>query len=166
MALQVEMVVNGGVNGGEFLQTSHTTKALHRPFSSPNRLVTDIDSSLVQQVFDISKRKRKTDIHHYSSADDLGRRLEVAKWRRSCHPKTLRNRPALFKSVFSDTAVQSYESFRHAIKFATEPQLVAVVQNYKNTRYQAGSETQLRSEPVKNRRAIYIRFNRGVRNGA
>ncbi len=47
----------------------------------PNRLVTDIDASLVQQVFNISKRKRKTDIHHHSEADDFRRRLEVAKWR-------------------------------------------------------------------------------------
>lgn len=33
------MVMDGGVNGDEFLQTSHTAKALHRPFSSPKRLV-------------------------------------------------------------------------------------------------------------------------------
>ena len=71
----------------------------------PNRLVTDIDAALVQQVFNISKRKRKTDIHHHCQADDLRRRLEVAKWRGFCHPETLRNRPALFKSVSSDTAL-------------------------------------------------------------
>ena len=39
VALQVEMVVNGSMNGGEFLQTSHTSKAQHRPFSSPKWLM-------------------------------------------------------------------------------------------------------------------------------
>ncbi len=33
------MAMDGGVNGDEFLQTSHTTKAQHRPFPSPKRLV-------------------------------------------------------------------------------------------------------------------------------
>ncbi len=33
------MVVNGSMNGGELLQTLHTPKAQHRPFSSSKRLV-------------------------------------------------------------------------------------------------------------------------------
>ena len=41
------MVMDGGMNGGEFLQTSHTTKAQHRPFSSPKWLVR-ILASVVQ----------------------------------------------------------------------------------------------------------------------
>ena len=41
------MVVDGSVNGGEFLQTSHTTEAQHRPFPSPKRLVR-IFTSVVQ----------------------------------------------------------------------------------------------------------------------
>jgi hypothetical protein len=70
----------------------------------PNRLVTDIDAALVQQVFNISKRERETHVHHHCQVDDFRRRLEVAKGRGFCHPQTLRNRPALFKSVSSDTA--------------------------------------------------------------
>ena len=34
MALQIEMVADGGMNGGEFLQTSHAAEPLHGPFSS------------------------------------------------------------------------------------------------------------------------------------
>ena len=39
MALLVEMVVDGGMNGGEFLQTSHAAEPLHGPFSSSKRQV-------------------------------------------------------------------------------------------------------------------------------
>ena len=38
-ALLVEMVADGGMNGGEFLQTSHAAKPLHGPFSSSKRQV-------------------------------------------------------------------------------------------------------------------------------
>ena len=40
----------------------------------------DIDAPLVQQILDIPPRKRVPDIHHYREADDLRRRLEVAKY--------------------------------------------------------------------------------------
>ena len=70
----------------------------------PNRLLADVDPALTQQVFDIAKRKRKTDLHHHSQADDFRRRLEVAKWRVLCLFQTLRNHPDLFKSVSFDTA--------------------------------------------------------------
>jgi hypothetical protein len=36
-AVLVEVVENGGMDGDEFLQTSHSPKALHRPFSSSER---------------------------------------------------------------------------------------------------------------------------------
>jgi hypothetical protein len=73
--------------------------------------VTDINAALMQQVFNNTKRKRKTHIHHHSQADDFRRCLEVAKWRGFCHPETLRNRPALFKSVSSDIADVSADRF-------------------------------------------------------
>ncbi len=38
--------------------------------------MTDIDAPLVKQVYDISKRKRKTHIHHHSQTDDFGRGFE------------------------------------------------------------------------------------------
>ena len=39
MPFLVEVVVNGAVNRGEFLQTSHPSEPEHRPFSSPERQV-------------------------------------------------------------------------------------------------------------------------------
>ena len=63
----------------------------------------NINTAFVQQIFHISKRKRKPNIHHQSQTDDLWARLKVAK-RRFCHPQMLRNRPTLFKSVSSDSA--------------------------------------------------------------
>src|SRR6056297_471711 len=52
----------------------------HRPKPvppEPNRLVTDLDTTLVQQILDVSERQREADVHHDRQADDLGRRLEV-----------------------------------------------------------------------------------------
>ena len=37
MAVEVEMIVNGGMHGSEFLQTSHAPKPQHPPFSSSDR---------------------------------------------------------------------------------------------------------------------------------
>lgn len=39
VTLVVEMVVAGGMNGGEFLQAPPTAKTLHGPLSSPKRLL-------------------------------------------------------------------------------------------------------------------------------
>jgi hypothetical protein len=50
-AILIEVVENGGVNGGEFLQTSHSAKALHRPFSSSKRQL-GILRSVVQPAAD------------------------------------------------------------------------------------------------------------------
>jgi hypothetical protein len=32
----------------------------------------DVDAALVQKVFDIAKRERKSDVHQYAKLDDLG----------------------------------------------------------------------------------------------
>jgi len=34
-------------------------------------LVANVDAPLMKKVFDISQRKRKSDIHHHGQADDL-----------------------------------------------------------------------------------------------
>lgn len=47
MALLVEVVMDGRMNGGEFLQTSHFPKQDHSPFSSSKRQVR-ILSTIVQ----------------------------------------------------------------------------------------------------------------------
>lgn len=39
--------------------------------------MTDVYTALVQKVFDIAERKRKSDIHQHAKLDDLGRSLEV-----------------------------------------------------------------------------------------
>jgi hypothetical protein len=36
-----------------------------------------VDAALVQEVFDIPKRQRKSDLHQHAKPDDLGRRFEV-----------------------------------------------------------------------------------------
>jgi predicted KAP-like P-loop ATPase len=42
--------------------------------------VANVDASLMQQIFDIAKRKRKLNIKHYRQTDDFGGRVEVAIW--------------------------------------------------------------------------------------
>jgi hypothetical protein len=39
MALQVEMIADGGMDGSELLQTSHSSKPLHGSFPSSKRQV-------------------------------------------------------------------------------------------------------------------------------
>jgi hypothetical protein len=66
--------------------------------------MTDIDTSLVEQVLDIPQRQRKPNVEHYRQSDDLGRRLEVAKRAAFGHAETLGWPPARLKPVFSDNA--------------------------------------------------------------
>ena len=42
--------------------------------------VTDINAALVEKIFDISKRERKSDVHQHAKLDDFGRGFEVAEW--------------------------------------------------------------------------------------
>ncbi len=39
--------------------------------------VAHVDASLVQQIFDIPKRERESDVQHHGQADDLGTGFEV-----------------------------------------------------------------------------------------
>lgn len=39
--------------------------------------VTNIYAALLQKVFDIAKRERKSNVHHHAKLDDLGRCFEV-----------------------------------------------------------------------------------------
>ncbi len=61
-----------------------------------------VDASLVQQIFDISKRERETDVQHHRKADDLGTGFEVLERGRFGHGQKLRNRPACLKTSSSD----------------------------------------------------------------
>jgi hypothetical protein len=44
--------------------------------TKPERLMADVDASLVQQIFDITKRKWDPDVQHHCKADDLTARLK------------------------------------------------------------------------------------------
>ena len=43
----------------------------------PNRFVADIDTALVQQVFHIPQRQKKSDVQHHCQADDFGAALKA-----------------------------------------------------------------------------------------
>jgi hypothetical protein len=59
---------------------------------------------LLTMPFDIPKRKRKTDVHHYRQANDLWAAVKALEGVFLHHMRKLRNRPARLKSVSSDTA--------------------------------------------------------------
>ncbi len=75
--------------------------------------MTDIDAALVQQILDIAKGQRETDVHHNRQSDNLTARFEIAKWIRFAHIQTLRDRPARLKLVLSDSAVSRFQHIRH-----------------------------------------------------
>ena len=60
----------------------------------------DIDPTLVEQILHIAERQWEPHIHHHRQADDLGRRLEIAKRADRAHVRTLRNRPRPLKPGF------------------------------------------------------------------
>jgi len=45
----------------------------------PDRLMANIDSALGQQIFDLTERKRETDVHHDDGSDHLRRAVEPSK---------------------------------------------------------------------------------------
>jgi hypothetical protein len=46
----------------------------------PNSFTANIDSALMQNVFDLTKTERIPNVVHHCQADDLGRRFEVFEW--------------------------------------------------------------------------------------
>jgi hypothetical protein len=55
----------------------------------PDGFVTDVDASLMQQIYDIAKRKWELVVQHHCQTDDLEARLEVSKWAVFCYQATL-----------------------------------------------------------------------------
>ena len=84
-----------------------------------HRFMADIDAAFMQQVFDISKGQRETDVQHYRQADNLTARFEVAKWVRIRHPVRLRNRPARLKLICSDSTPHSAKAGK--VEYAISP---------------------------------------------
>ena len=39
--------------------------------------MTDVDAPFMKKVFNVTMRKGKSDVHHHSQADNLGRCLEI-----------------------------------------------------------------------------------------
>ena len=67
----------------------------------------DIDAAFVQQILDIAKGQRETNVEHHRQADNLSARLEIAEWIRFGHRKMLKIRRARLKAVSSDSAVEN-----------------------------------------------------------
>jgi len=67
--------------------------------------MTDIDAAFVQQIFNIAKRQRKTNVQYHRQSNTLTARFEIAKWIRFGHSARLQIRPARLKPVLSDRAV-------------------------------------------------------------
>jgi len=54
----------------------------HRPKPvppQPHGFMADVDAAFEEQIFDVAPRKRIPDIQHHDHADDLRRRMKVAK---------------------------------------------------------------------------------------
>jgi len=71
----------------------------------PQRLVTDVDAALEQNIFDLSQRQRIADKHHHRKADHLGRAVETTKG--IAHRRRLRNLARWLKLIHSDNAASS-----------------------------------------------------------
>src|SRR5665811_882932 len=81
----------------------------------PNRLVADIDPPLVEQILDLSQRKRIADVHHHHEADHLGRRVEIAEG--ILHRRTLKKRDRSLKPIYSDIAFRAYGGETVEVKY-------------------------------------------------
>src|ERR1700684_2510927 len=47
--------------------------------TKPDGLVADVDPALGQQIFDVSKRQRVSNVHHDDQTDDLWRAVEISE---------------------------------------------------------------------------------------
>ena len=64
------------------------------------RFVAHIDAPFVQQVVDVAKRKRGTDVEDHRKTDDLGIGLEELERDALGHAGSLRNHPIAAQSTF------------------------------------------------------------------
>jgi len=56
-----------------------------------------IYTPFMKKVLYITKRKWKSNVHHYSKPDDVRTGFKIAKTRMFCHPKMLQSSPARFE---------------------------------------------------------------------
>lgn len=83
-------------------------RGIHRAKTAPlkpNRFMADFDTAFMQQIFDIPKRKRETDVQHHGQADDFRAALKALERIRFGHVATLLgNRDRLNRNL-SDKAI-------------------------------------------------------------
>jgi hypothetical protein len=77
----------------------------------PDGLMADVDASLVQKIFHVATRKRKSNTQHHCKADDLDARVEISKWAVFCYQATLGRRIVHLKPVSSDSAASRVTSW-------------------------------------------------------
>jgi len=58
-----------------------------------------IYTPFMKKVLYITKRKWKSNVHHYCKPDDVRTGFKEVKRRLFCHPKMLQSSPACFKYV-------------------------------------------------------------------
>ncbi len=68
-------------------------------------LAAHVDASLVQQIVDVPKRERETDVQHHRKTDDLGTGFEVLEKRWSFYNRRLRKPPARINQSSSDKTI-------------------------------------------------------------
>lgn len=82
----------------------------HRPKSVPpeaHRLMTDLNTALLQHVFDVAERQWEPDVEHHRQADDLCARFEVPEDGALSHLTRLDGgRPIGLNQLFSDRALR------------------------------------------------------------
>jgi len=85
-----------------------------------------IYTPFMKKVLHITKRKRKSNVHHYCKTDDFRAGFEVAKWGTFCHSAWLQISPARFKQVYSDSALAQPKSMRSIIDAVKRTSLLQV----------------------------------------
>ena len=73
----------------------------------PHCLVADIDTPLMQKIFDVPQRERNPDVEHHRLADDLGTGFEPLEWTVFGHWQTLASTLPRLKPSSSDRASPS-----------------------------------------------------------
>jgi hypothetical protein len=71
----------------------------------PDRFMAYIYTPFMKKVLHITKRKRKSNVHHYCKTDDFRAGFEVVKWGTFRHSAWLQISPARFKQVYSGSAL-------------------------------------------------------------
>jgi hypothetical protein len=88
----------------------------------PNRLVANINAPLIEQILELSQRKRIADVHHHREADYLRRRVEITEG--ILHCRRLKSLARRLKPIYSDNAVLDYRPMfpvTHLLDFAAKP---------------------------------------------